>query len=60
MYQNLRTQNLGNFSNNYWFYWSSSQGSSGYVWVVNFYNGNVDNGTIKNHNGGHVRAVRAF
>jgi len=57
MYQNLRTQNLGNFSYNW--YWSSSQSSSGYAWDVNFDNGDVSDFSDKDSNG-QVRAVRAF
>jgi hypothetical protein len=56
MYQNLRTQNLGNFSN-IW-YWSSSQGVSGVAWYVYFGSGSV-NLNYKS-NDGQVRAVRAF
>ena len=56
MYQNLRTQNLGSFSNTY--YWSSSQNSSGSAWFVNFGNGDVSNFSKSYYR--RVRAVRAF
>jgi hypothetical protein len=61
MYQNLRTQNIGNFSNNW--YWSSSQSSPGSAWVVGFgrdgvyWSGSFGDGKHYNHP---VRAVRAF
>jgi hypothetical protein len=67
MYQNLRTQNLGNFSNNS--YWSSSQFGSFSAWSVNFgdayvsnyvyYGSGYSNGYDRNYNFS-VRAVRAF
>jgi len=57
MYSNLRVQNIGGFSNTW--YWSSSQYSPLYAWVMAFYNGNVGvNG--KGNGDGQVRAVRAF
>jgi uncharacterized protein (TIGR02145 family) len=65
MYQNLRTFNLGNFLNNW--YWSSSQYASGSAWLVNFSYAPVgftvslgySIGGAKDSNG-QVRAVRAF
>jgi len=56
MYQNLRTQNLGHFSNVY--YWSSSQVSSGYAWAVNFTSGVLSD--FNKSSSYRVRAVRAF
>jgi uncharacterized protein (TIGR02145 family) len=56
MYQNLRTQNLGNFSN-IW-YWSSSQINSGRAWIVDFSQWGV--GSDDKISDGQVRAVRAF
>jgi len=58
MYQNLRAQNLGNFSNTW--YWSSSQFGLFSAWLVVFGNGVVDNNGDKNYNYFQVRAVRAF
>jgi hypothetical protein len=57
MYQNLRAQNLGNFSNTW--YWSSSQFGLFSTWLVVFGNGVVDNYGGKNISY-RVRAVRAF
>jgi hypothetical protein len=58
MYQNLRTQNLGNFSNN--IYWSSSWGSSVQgAWCVDFSNGQLRNG-FPSSTSFPVRAVRTF
>jgi uncharacterized protein (TIGR02145 family) len=59
MYQNLWTQNLGNFQYNYQWYWSSSQSNSGNAWVVHFINGSVSV-DHKNYDGNRVRVVRAF
>jgi len=56
MYNRLKIQGLGGFSNNW--YWSSSQDYSGVAWYVNFSNGGVS-GSSKNLNN-QVRAVRAF
>jgi hypothetical protein len=57
MYQNLKTQNLGNFSNTW--YWSSSQFDSLIAWQVYFVNGDVYYYDYKGDNY-RVRAVRAF
>ena len=58
MYQNLKTQSLGNFSNDW--YWSSSQVSSGNAWYVPFHNGMAWHVNIGKYDYGQVRAVRAF
>ncbi len=58
MYQNLKTQSLGNFSNDW--YWSSSQVSSGNAWYVTFHNGMAWHVNIGKYDYGQVRAVRAF
>ena len=58
MYQNLKTQGLGNFSNDW--YWSSSQVSSGNAWYVAFHNGTALHINIGKYDYGQVRAVRAF
>jgi len=60
MYNSLRTQNLGNFQNSW--YWSSSQSSSGNAWSMNLSNGNTSDyfslgGKSLNFP---LRAVRAF
>jgi hypothetical protein len=56
MFQNLKTQNLGNFPTH--FYWSSSQFDSGSAWYVFFLHGDVNpNGKSGSD---WVRAVRAF
>ena len=58
MYEQLHKQGKGNFQKNS-FYWSSSQGDSGYAWVVFFGYGGVDSyGSLYNYN--QVRAVRAL
>jgi hypothetical protein len=56
MYQNLKQAGLGGVVDPW--YWSSSEDSSGFAWVQDFYNGSQDD-TNKNYNF-RVRAVRAF
>ena len=69
MYEFLHRKGKGNFKA--YFYWSSSQNSSGKAWGVNFGSGNVDNDfrdsddfDLRLHNSNHfdlrVRAVRAL
>jgi hypothetical protein len=60
MYQNLKTQNLGNFSNNW--YWCSSQNFSVNAWLVGFDSGLVGSGygSFGKNDYAQVRAVRAF
>jgi hypothetical protein len=57
LYQNLRTQNLGNFSVSS--YWSSSQNGTGYAWNVVFLDGLVLENDGKSANF-RVRAIRSF
>ncbi len=57
MYQNLKKNNLGGFSD--WHYWSSSESDDGYyVWAQYFYNGGQGY-NLRNY-GYRVRPVRAF
>jgi uncharacterized protein (TIGR02145 family) len=56
IYTNLKSQGMGNFSNNW--YWSSSQAHSYLALGVNFFGGNLMDYN-KNHLS-QVRAVRAF
>jgi len=56
IYTNLRTQGIGNFTNNW--YWSSSQAHSYLALGVNFSGGNLMDYN-KNHLS-QVRAIRAF
>ncbi|MBM3919119.1 MAG: DUF1566 domain-containing protein, partial [Sphingomonadales bacterium] len=61
MYEQLHKQGKGNFKNEW--YWSSSQGGSGYAWNVNFSSGNVYfnfYGVNSKNSDGRVRAVQAF
>ena len=58
MYQNVHTQNLGNFS--YQFYWSSSQSYTGSAWALHFGTGNFYQSSSKTSVNVQVRAVRAF
>ena len=39
-------------------YWSSTEGSQSYAWLVNFSNGYT--GNLNKYNSGRVRAVAAF
>jgi uncharacterized repeat protein (TIGR02543 family) len=59
MHDNLNAKGLGGFS--YWYYWSSSESSSGWAWVQIY--DNADRGTQQKYSkcsGVQVRAVRAF
>jgi len=58
MYQNLKSNDLGGFTNGW--YWSSMADSSDSYkrWYVNFYNGSQS--TTNKDNSNQVRAVRAF
>jgi hypothetical protein len=58
MYSNLRLQNLGDFSNTW--YWSSYQFSPITARAMNFANGNLNNGNFNKVNLTQVRAVRSF
>jgi hypothetical protein len=56
MYRNLKEQNLGGFSEDY--YWSSSENNAGRAWYQDFLNGFQGNTNRNNLN--RVRPVRAF
>jgi hypothetical protein len=55
LYVNLKQHGLGDFKNEW--YWSSSQGNSGYAWLQSFDSGNHYNGYKHDY---YVRCVRAF
>jgi hypothetical protein len=56
MYDNLKIQELGGFSNNY--YWSSSEYDAYYAWGQDFYNG--VQGFYNRYREAWVKPVRAF
>jgi len=56
MYNRLKAQGLGSFSDNY--YWSSSEYNALYAWSQIFYNGHLYN--YSRNYSGRVRPVRAF
>ncbi|MDR1901232.1 MAG: DUF1566 domain-containing protein [Treponema sp.] len=58
MYKNLKIQGEGSFGNDWYWYWSSSEGNSNYAWYQRFSDG-LQPATYKNSTG-FVRAVRAF
>ncbi|UEG49637.1 DUF1566 domain-containing protein [Ferruginibacter lapsinanis] len=56
IYDNLKTKNLGNFADAY--YWSSSETDFNNAWLVDFKSGiPIEQNTISS---GHVRAIREF
>jgi len=58
LYKNLKENNLGNFTSDWFWYWSSSQENSDYAWLHRFSDG-VQYACGKNFTGS-VRAVRVF
>lgn len=58
MYLNLKTMNLGNFSNGW--YWSSTEFSSQAAWVINFTNGSYAGYSKWGSPSVIVRPIRAF
>jgi hypothetical protein len=58
MYLNLKTLNLGNFSNGW--YWSSTESGAQTAWVINFTNGNFAGYSKWGSPSVIVRPIRAF